>query len=198
MSNNTKAELGKALYTLLEKKNLDRIAVSDITGLCGLNRQTFYYHFHDVYELAEWAIDRRVDELAASESAEASDWHRLLLQIFVGFTESRSVALHLYRSRGWHHIIDYMRRRVSPILETRARRLVGELGLDVAEEDLLFVVRTYQYAFYGVFDAWMSSGMKEGISGDLERLFRLADGNIEHALANFDRRPGRDTTTGGE
>lgn len=198
MSNNTKAELGKALYTLLEKKNLDRITVSDITGLCGLNRQTFYYHFHDVYELAEWVIDREVDELAASESAKASDWHRLLLQIFVTFTESRSVALHLYRSRGWHHIIDYMRRRVSPILETRARRLVGELGLDVAEEDLLFVVRTYQYAFYGVFDAWMSSGMKEGISGDLDRLFRLADGNIEHALANFDRRLGRGTTTGGE
>ena len=188
MTNNTKNELGRALYTLLGKKNLDRITVADITGLCGLNRQTFYYHFHDVYELAEWLIDREVAELAASESAKTGDWHELLMHIFLRLTESKSVALHLYRSRGWHHIIDYVYRRVSPLLEERARNLVAELQLDVPEEDLLFVVRTYLYALSGVLDVWLSSGMKDRVPGDLDRLFRLLDGNIEHTLSNFDRR----------
>lgn len=188
MTNNTKNELGKALYTLLGKKNLDRITVADITGLCGLNRQTFYYHFHDVYELAEWLIDREVAELAASESAKTGDWHELLMHIFLRLTESKSVAMHLYRSRGWHHIIDYVYRRVSPLLEERARNLVAELRLDVPEEDLLFVVRIYQYALSGVLDVWLSSGMKDSVPGDLDRLFRLLDGSIEHTLSNFDRR----------
>lgn len=188
MTNNTKNELGRALYTLLGKKNLDRITVADITGLCGLNRQTFYYHFHDVYELAEWLIDREVAELASSENAKTGDWHELLMHIFLRLTESKSVALHLYRSRGWHHIVDYVYRRVSPLLEERARNLVAELRLDVPEEDLLFVVRIYLYALSGVLDAWLSSGMKDSVPGDLDRLFRLLDGNIEHTLSNFDRR----------
>lgn len=188
MKNNTKNELGRALYTLLGKKNLDRITVADITGLCGLNRQTFYYHFHDVYELAEWLIDREVAELASSENAKTGDWHELLMHIFLRLTESKSVALHLYRSRGWHHIIDYVYRRVSPLLEERARNLVAELRLDVPEEDLLFVVRIYQYALSGVLDVWLSSGMKDSVPGDLDRLFRLLDGSIEHTLSNFDRR----------
>lgn len=188
MTNNTKNELGRALYTLLGKKNLDRITVADITGLCGLNRQTFYYHFHDVYELAEWLIDREVAELASSENAKTGDWHELLMHIFLRLTESKSVALHLYRSRGWHHIVDYVYRRVSPLLEERARNLVAELQLDVPEEDLLFVVRIYLYALSGVLDAWLSSGMKDSVPGDLNRLFRLLDGSIEHTLSNFDRR----------
>lgn len=188
MTNNTKNELGRALYTLLGKKNLDRITVADITGLCGLNRQTFYYHFHDVYELAEWLIDREVAELASSENAKTGDWHELLMHIFLRLTESKSVALHLYRSRGWHHIIDYVYRRVSPLLEERARNLVAELQLDVPEDDLLFVVRIYLYALSGVLDAWLSSGMKDSVPGDLDRLFRLLDGSIEHTLSNFDRR----------
>ena len=188
MTNNTKNELGRALYTLLGKKNLDRITVADITGLCGLNRQTFYYHFHDVYELAEWLIDREVAELASSENAKTGDWHELIMHIFLRLTESKSVALHLYRSRGWHHIVDYVYRRVSPLLEERARNLLAELQLDVPEDDLLFVVRIYQYALSGVLDAWLSSGMKDSVPGDLDRLFRLLDGSIEHTLSNFDRR----------
>ena len=57
MPKNTKQQFSEALDRLLERKSLDRITVSDITDECGLNRQTFYYHFHDIYELIEWQID---------------------------------------------------------------------------------------------------------------------------------------------
>ena len=54
MAKYTKQMLADALYRTLEKKPLDRIRISDLTQECGVNRQTFYYHFHDIYELVEW------------------------------------------------------------------------------------------------------------------------------------------------
>ena len=67
MPKNTKQQFSEALDRLLERKSLDRITVSDITDECGLNRQTFYYHFHDIYELIEWQIDCQAAAIAGDE-----------------------------------------------------------------------------------------------------------------------------------
>ena len=50
----TKSALSQALKNLCEQKPFEKIAISDITGECGLNRQSFYYHFQDKYELLEF------------------------------------------------------------------------------------------------------------------------------------------------
>ena len=50
----TKQAIARGFKTLLLKKDFSKISVSDIAGQCGLNRQTFYYHFQDKYELLNW------------------------------------------------------------------------------------------------------------------------------------------------
>ena len=54
MSEITKKALATSLKKLLSKKELSKITISNITDDCGVNRQTFYYHFKDVYDLLEW------------------------------------------------------------------------------------------------------------------------------------------------
>lgn len=49
MSQTTKKALAASLKKLLKRKSLDKITVIDITEDCGVNRQTFYYHFKDTY-----------------------------------------------------------------------------------------------------------------------------------------------------
>lgn len=50
----TKKALGDALKELVQKKGFDKVSVGDITGGCGMGRQSFYYHFQDKFELLEW------------------------------------------------------------------------------------------------------------------------------------------------
>ena len=59
MSDLTKKALAEALKNRLSKTTLKNITIKDLTDDCGLNRQTFYYHFSDIYELMEWIF---VDE----------------------------------------------------------------------------------------------------------------------------------------
>ena len=58
MKDLTKIALGESLRKLMAEKPLNKITISDITNECGCNRMTFYYHFHDIYELLEWALEQ--------------------------------------------------------------------------------------------------------------------------------------------
>ena len=49
----TKEKLAEALRAKMKEKPLSRITISDLTTAVGINRQTFYYHYHDIYELIE-------------------------------------------------------------------------------------------------------------------------------------------------
>ena len=50
MSNLAKQSLAHALKIKIEEKDLSKITIKELTDLCGLRRQTFYYHFKDIYD----------------------------------------------------------------------------------------------------------------------------------------------------
>ena len=52
----TKQALANALKQLLQKKQITKITINDIAEACGISRMTFYYHFKDIYDLADWTL----------------------------------------------------------------------------------------------------------------------------------------------
>ena len=61
----TKYKLADALKTLLNEKPLEKIRIWELTEQCDIHRQTFYYHFADVYDLFSWCIRSDGPELSA-------------------------------------------------------------------------------------------------------------------------------------
>lgn len=47
----TEHKLADTLKTLMAEMPLDEISVTTLADKCGVNRKTFYYHFHDIYDL---------------------------------------------------------------------------------------------------------------------------------------------------
>lgn len=65
-SQNTKKMLANTLISLMKKKSLSKISISEIVTVCQINRKTFYYHFTDIYELLEWHLEQEVSSITNS------------------------------------------------------------------------------------------------------------------------------------
>lgn len=54
----TKKMIGDTLHDIMQKKQVNRITVHDIMDRSGMKRQSFYYHFQDIYDVLDWELDR--------------------------------------------------------------------------------------------------------------------------------------------
>ena len=45
------------------KKTLSKVTVSELVRDCQVNRNTFYYHFSDIYDLFKWTLDQEAVEV---------------------------------------------------------------------------------------------------------------------------------------
>ena len=53
-ANITKSALARSMKKLMGEKDFQKISVTDICDMCGMNRKSFYYHFKDKYDLMNW------------------------------------------------------------------------------------------------------------------------------------------------
>ena len=58
----TEHRLAETLKEMMSEMSLDDISVTLLVKKCRVNRQTFYYHFHDIYDLLTLVfLDEKID-----------------------------------------------------------------------------------------------------------------------------------------
>ena len=58
----TEHRFAAALKSMMADKPIDEISVLSLCKKCKVNRQTFYYHFHDIYDLLTLVyLDEKID-----------------------------------------------------------------------------------------------------------------------------------------
>ena len=66
-------------------KPIERITVQDIMDSTKMKRQSFYYHFQDIYDVLEWELNRRLfSQLAYDPEVSFDDWAARAVQIANG------------------------------------------------------------------------------------------------------------------
>ena len=63
MANFTRRAIKETFTALLEERPLNDITVKDIVERCGINRNSFYYHFQDIPSLLDEIITEETEKL---------------------------------------------------------------------------------------------------------------------------------------
>jgi len=75
---NTKRKIADGLQEMLHVKPLRKITVQDIMDCKDMKRQSFYYHFQDIYGVIEWIFHEDfVKQVAYDEDEAFEDWIRI-------------------------------------------------------------------------------------------------------------------------
>ncbi len=187
MSQTTKRALAASLKKLLQERPLDKIAIVDITLDCGVNRQTFYYHFQDIYNLIQWIYTNEAPKAPDGRKTRIL-WQQGIMEIFEYALENKAFVMNTYYSDGRQYLEEYLYTEVNHLLSEAIE--AAEAGITVAEEDKTFIIRFYKYAFVGLMLEWIDGEMKERPAVIIDRLSILIQGDIVRALEKFriDRR----------
>ena len=97
MANFTKQAIETAFLQLLNEKPLNKISVRDIVEKCGINRNSFYYHFQDIPSLIAEIITASTDRLI-EEYPTISTLDECCEMAFRYALRNRSAVMHIYHS----------------------------------------------------------------------------------------------------
>lgn len=182
MSPMTKKLLAASLKKLMSKTSLDQITVKELAADCGVNRQTFYYHFQDIYELLGWVF--KSEALDAIEDYRSyATWQLGFLKIFQYVQNNRAFCLSTYQSLGREHLESFLNSVTFELLYSVVAEIAS--GSALKEEDHCFIARFYTYGFVSLMLEWLRSGTKESPEAIIDRLSKLIDGDIPRAIEKY-------------
>ena len=87
----------ESVLRLLETRPLNKITVKDIVDECGINRNTFYYHFEDISSLIEAIIIDEVDRVMKQYRDISSMEECIDMAMRLG-ADHRNAIYHIYNS----------------------------------------------------------------------------------------------------
>lgn len=181
MSRFTEQAIMRAFFELLQEKTLDKVTVSDIASRCGINRNTFYYHYHDVYDLLESLIASELGKVMdAAGGAKDLTWEAFVEQGTRFLSANRRLVFHIHES-SHHEILDRYIDRVAALTVSRYIDQQAQ-GLEVDPSDRADIVLFGSIAFEGLLLRWVNEGMKTDAAQYVTRLSRLFDGAFRRAL----------------
>ena len=93
----TKNLIKKEFMKLLEEKSFNSITISMIANRCEINRNTFYYHYDDIYSLVKEILEDEVEKVDLEFNSSFS-WEKSLITASSFLLENKKAAQNIFRS----------------------------------------------------------------------------------------------------
>lgn len=147
--------------------------------ICHLNRNTFYYHFHDIPELLENSIKNE---------------HECIIQTYCNFgspidcitpliqntLKHKKAVLHIYRSLQREVFLNSLNELslhiITKYIDTATSNLI------LPPEDRTLLIRFYKCTLVGIYLDWLDNGLNYDLEKSFTRITELLHGSGKQAI----------------
>lgn len=179
MTSFTKNAIKTSFIKLLNEKQFSKITVKDIVEDCGINRNSFYYHFDDIPSLLEEILVEQADEFVQSQTKPNSIYECLLSAISFAL-ENKTATMHIYNSANKEMFEQYLNRASQRAVSDYIDAVSGDYN--ICEEDKDVIIMYYKSLIVGFVIDWLGRGMKYDLSIKIRRMCEIFDGSMERAF----------------
>ena len=178
----TKQALANALRQMMTIKPIDKITVKDLVEICGVNRQTFYYHFDDVYDLLEWVFEEDANRVLPQKVV-YTRWREDVFTFMDYLKQNSAFTLNVYNSGSRLYMLRYLQEKMENCIRSFA--IIVSEGCNIDRQDFEFVIKLYSQCAIGFIAQWMDMGMQLPPEITTDRILRTMDRSVENLLDRF-------------
>lgn len=150
LKNRTKLMFAAELQRMLATKTLDAIRITELCRRCETIPQTFYYHFHDKYELVAWIF---LHDFFQSFGGKTTPY--TVVQIISGLTkmaDQRAIYLRAYTDHAQDAISQCIQQFVVHNAVTAVTAIEHTTSVSAPQ---LLAIKYFSYGMTGLLTEWL-------------------------------------------
>lgn len=178
----TKKAIKASFWKLLSELPLKQISVRAIAEECGINRNSFYYHFQDIPSLTEEIITDAADALIR-KYPEISSIDDAAEEAFNFTLQNKKAVIHICDSVNRDILERYVMRICEYVVNTYFDTVFGDK--DISENDKSTITLFVKCEIFGLYIDWINSGMPEDGLKKLKNIITVCNGLIENMIKNI-------------
>lgn len=175
MANYTQSLIIDTFNSMLERMAFDKITVTSLIKECKIGRNTFYYHYSDIYALLDQALTQWLSSYLESESYES--WQDIAKSILHSCKDNKRKIYNVYNSLSRDQICFYVFGKISETIALYIEEYVEMLDGDLDRAKLVSEMITYTIC--GLFMRFLWNDMQDDIDEGVDKLALVFDELLE-------------------
>ena len=150
LKDRTKELFASGLERMMETMPLSKVRVDELCTICGTGRQTFYYHFHDKYDLVAWIFER--DYRLAQLTVGNDDFVLVVSDALRRMWEKREFYRKAFADKSQNSISEYIQ---DFDVRLMTQTVCDYLGIDTLSGWQVFAIKHLSYGSIGCTLEWL-------------------------------------------
>ena len=176
----TKKLLANAIMELAETMPVSRIKITDICEKAELNRQSFYYHFSDKYDLIAWMFTNEFNTEA--KNANILNSEEMICGMLSRIEKHKKFYKNAYDDNAQNSLNDYV---LKMYINMEINVLKKYLEKNELDDETIYNLKSYSYSCILHTKEWLTDKEKMSVETFARRMYRDMPDILKEAYANM-------------